>query len=409
MVLIALLCGAGFIYSLRSDRAPSIKSEEFESNLPAQVVYGFDTDSFDVDYFTLKPNEFLGDILAARGIQYATIDGLARSADTVFSVRRLRPGKKCAFIRQKGTGYVDCFVYQPNDYEYVRFFTDGSSQVEIKRHEIEKCVETSGGTLHSSLWVTMSDLGHPVELIAKMEDALAWSVSFHHVSLGDEYKLIYERDYVDGVPIGVGKLLGASFENGGKTTYAVYFESEGYRGYYDPEGRPMKRAFLKAPVRYRRISSRYNPRRFHPVLKRYKGHYGTDYAADPGTEIMAVADGVVTKASYTKNNGNYVKIRHDKTYETQYLHMQGFARGIKAGSRVSQGDVIGYVGSTGLATGPHVCFRFWKNGKQVDHLRENLPPPEPMPDEELPAFYKVRDHVMPQLEDIRTLEAEPAS
>ena len=171
----------------------------------------------------------------------------------------------------------------------------------------------------------------------------------------------------------------------------------------------MKRAFLKAPVRYRRISSRYNPRRFHPVLKRYKGHYGTDYAADPGTKIMAVADGVVTKASYTKNNGNYVKIRHDKTYETQYLHMQGFARGIKSGTRVSQGDVIGYVGSTGLATGPHVCFRFWKNGKQVDHLRENLPPPEPMPDEELPAFYKVRDDVMPQLEDIRTLEAEPAS
>ncbi len=407
MLLILCMCVAGFVLSL--DSSTEVEEPRVELKPSKQHAYGFNLDSFDLEYFEMKPNEFLGDILAAQGIEYMTIDELARSADSVFSVRRLRPGKRCAFVKRKGTGYLDCFVYQPNDYQYVRFFTDGSSKVEIQRHEIEKCIESSGGVLHSSLWQTMYDLGHPLDLIAKMEDALAWSVSFHHVKKGDEYKLIYERDYIGGVPVGVCKLIGAIFENGGKTNYAIYFESEGYRGYYDPEGRPMKRAFLKAPVQYRRISSRYNPRRFHPVLKRFKGHYGTDYAADPGTPIMAVADGVITKASYTKNNGNYVKMRHDQTYETQYLHMQGFARGIKPGVRVSQGDIIGYVGSTGLATGPHVCFRFWKNGKQVDHLRENLPPPDPMPDEELPAFYNVRDIVMPRLESIPIGEAVPAS
>jgi murein DD-endopeptidase MepM/ murein hydrolase activator NlpD len=243
----------------------------------------------------------------------------------------------------------------------------------------------------------MENLGHPKGLILRMEDALAWSVSFYHVQSGDAYKVIYEHEYIDGVPVGVGKLLGASFETGGKEIFSIYFDGDNYSGYYDEEGRPMKRAFLKAPVRYSRISSRYSLRRFHPVQKRYKGHFGTDYAADYGTPIMAVADGKITKASYTKGNGNYVKVRHDRTYETQYLHMSKFAKGIKPGGSVKQGDVIGYVGATGLATGPHVCFRFWKNGKQVDHLKENLPPPEPMPDESMPDFEKVRDAIVPQL------------
>ena len=373
------------------------------SELPVsetQYAYGFNLDSFELDRFELKPNEVLGDILSARGVRYSVIDALAREAEETFSVRHLRSGKPCTIVRRKGSGAVDCFVYEPNAYQYVMFNVHGVPDVEIYRHDIEKCVESSGGTITSSLWVTMADLGHPVSLIARMEDALAWSVSFYHVQRGDTYKLIYEHDYVDGIPVGVGKLLGASFNTGGSETFAIYFDSENYAGYYDEEGRPMKRAFLKAPVRYSRISSRYSLRRFHPVQKRYKGHFGTDYAAGYGTPIMAVADGKITKASYTRGNGNYVKIRHDKTYETQYLHMSKFATGITPGVRVKQGDIIGYVGATGLATGPHVCFRFWKNGWQVDHLKENLPPPEPMPESSMPAFELVRDAMIPQLEMI---------
>jgi len=365
-----------------------------------QYEYGFSLDSFELDRFELKPNEVLGDILAARGVNYSTIDALARQAEETFSVRHLRSGKSCAIVRRKNSGIVDCFVYEPNAYQYVLFNVDGAPDVEIYRHDIEKCIETSGGTITSSLWLTMANLGHPVDLIARMEDALQWSVSFHHVQSGDVYKLIYEHDYVDGVPIGVGKLLGASFETGNRETFSIYFDSDIYSGYYDEEGRPMKRAFLKAPVRYSRISSPYSLRRFHPVQKRYKGHFGTDYAADYGTPIVAVAHGKITKANYTKNNGNYVKIRHDGTYETQYLHMSKFEKGIEPGVSVKQGDIIGYVGATGLATGPHVCFRFWKNGRQVDHLKQNLPPPDPMPEENMPDFEMVRDAIIPQLEMI---------
>ena len=386
-----------FQHNLFPQQGVEVKEEPLVSAIDLPDAYGFDLDSFEIDYFTLEPNDFLGTILSDRGIPYEVIDEIARKADDVFSVRMLRPGKKCAFVRRKGTGHVDCFVYEPNRYEYVLYHLYDEPSVEIHRHNIQTCVEESTGVVDGSLWLTMERLGHPYELISRMEDALAWVVSFQHIQNGDEYKLIYERDYIDGEPIGVGKLIGASFETGGATSFSIYYESEKYRGFYDTEGRPMKRAFLKAPVRYSRISSRYNPRRFHPVLKRYKGHFGTDYAAPYNTPIMAVADGTITKAGYTSGNGNYVKMRHDATYETQYLHMTRFAKGIKPGVRVKQGDVIGYVGSTGLATGPHVCFRFWKNGRQVDHLRENLPPPEPMSEEELPEFFKVRDEVVPQL------------
>ena len=391
----------GLYNTLRNPAKPDPASAGISANAEPQTIFGFDVECYDIDYMTLKRNDFLGNVLNERGVSYPTIDKLARSAEDVFSVRRLRPYKQCAIIREKESGVVECFVYVPNAYEFVRFHTGVEPYVEIHRKEVEKCVEQSSGTIEGSLWYTMDQLGHPYELIALMEDAFSWVVSFQHIQNGDTYKLIYERDYIDGVPVGVGRLLAAAITTGERTTNSIFYESERYHGFFDPEGRPMRRAFLKSPVRYSRISSRYSTRRFHPVLKRYKGHFGTDYAAPHGTPILAVADGTITKASYTKGNGNYIKMRHDKVYETQYLHMSKFAAGIKPGVRVKQGDVIGYVGSTGLATGPHVCFRFWKNGKQVDHLRENLPPPDPMSEEELPAFYLARDEILPQLQQIR--------
>ena len=395
-----------------ASQARSYHNSDHSESLPEpipQFAYGFDLDSFELDYFKMEPNDFLGSILGARGVPYESIDEVARAAKNVYDVRMLRPGKQCAIVRRKGTGYVDCFVYEANAYEYVLYHVYDSAYVEIHRHEVEKCLEQSAGQIDGSLWLTMDRLGHPYELISRMEDALAWTVSFQHVQPGDTYKLIYERDYINGVPVGIGKLVGASFETGGRTTYSVYYESEKYQGFFDEEGRPMERAFLKAPVRYSRISSRYSTRRYHPILKRYKGHFGTDYAAPYNTPIVAVADGKVTKASYTKGNGNYVKIRHDQTYETQYLHMSRFAKGITPGVHVKQGDVIGYVGATGLATGPHVCFRFWKNGRQVDHLRENLPPPDPMAPSELPDYFKVRDEVIPQVSSIKLDEQQSST
>jgi len=187
---------------------------------------------------------------------------------------------------------------------------------------------------------------------------------------------MYDRDFVDGNAVGLPRVVASEFIHRGRNFPAFAFDQGDGQDYFDEDGASLRKAFLKAPVEFSRISSRFNKKRFHPVLKKVKAHLGTDYAAPHGTEIVAVGDGVVTHAAYTKGNGKYVKIRHNDTYTTQYLHMS--RRNVKEGQAVRQGDVIGYVGSTGLATGPHVCFRFWKNGTQVNHLEEEFPPSTPI-------------------------------
>lgn len=365
---------------------------------PNTFRFGFNIDSFHIEEFIIEPGLILGDLLLKSGVSYPAIDALVRAAKDSYPIRKLRAGKNGALVLNPHTCSVECFIYEPDAYSFVRYHLGDTIGVEVVEHEIDRCLEVSSGVITSSLWSAMESTGHSHELISRMEDALAWSVDFHHLQKQDEFKLLYEQLYVNGNPVGIGKLLGAYYRSGNKEYYSIWFEEGEYKGYYDSEGRPRKSAFLKAPVKFSRISSRYSTSRFHPILKQHKGHFGTDYAAPAGTPIVAVADGIVTIAGYTGGNGNYVKIRHDKVYETQYLHMQKFASGITPGVRVSQGQVIGYVGSTGLATGPHVCFRFWKNGKQVDHLRENLPDPEPMRPEDFPKFDLVKSQVIPMLQ-----------
>ena len=221
-------------------------------------------------------------------------------------------------------------------------------------------------------------------LALAMANVYAWTVDFSRLQPGDAFDVMYERTYVSGEPIGMPRVIACHFEHRGRELPAFRFDQgEGF-DYFDDDGQSLRKAFLKAPVEFSRISSHYNLKRFHPILQKTKAHYGTDYAAASGTPIIAVGDGVVSKSSYTRGNGKYVKIRHNNTYETQYLHMS--RRAVKSGETVKQGQVIGYVGSTGLATGPHVCFRFWKNGKQVDHLREEFPPSTPIQAENMTEF-----------------------
>ena len=229
---------------------------------------------------------------------------------------------------------------------------------------------------------------------------MASSVDFYHTQRGDKFKIIYERKYIDGQAVSNGEILAAAYKDKEGEKFAVFYENEKYAGFYNLKGEPTTGKFLRAPLKHAHISSRYNLRRFHPIKKRRIPHLGTDYAAPRGTPIYSVADGVIEVAGYTKNNGKYVKIKHDDVYKTQYLHMHRFAPGIKKGVRVRQGQVIGQVGSTGLATGPHVCFRFWKYGKQINHLRENFPPEDPLPKDQLPDFFQQRDELLSQLKEI---------
>lgn len=385
-----------------ADQAGTIEAEQ-----NCQHYLHWDLGIFGLEKMLIQPNDMLGTILTNKGVEYFKINELIEAAKSIFPFRSIRAGKELTFVTDLADSSLQCVIYEPDPYHRILYHLDDSVHVEVIQRETETRVETAGGTIDGTLWASMEEQNLPFELISGMEDALGWSVDFYHIQQGDSYKLIFERKYVEGEPIGIGRLIGAQFKSGDSEFYSIRFNSGTYDGYYDLEGRPMKKAFLKSPVQYSRISSHFSSNRFHPILKRNKGHFGTDYAAPCGTPIRAVADGHVTKVDYTSGNGNFVKIRHDKTYETQYLHMSRFGPGIRPGSLVKQGQTIGYVGQTGLATGCHVCFRFWKNGKQVDHLREKMPPPQAMDPGMLPEYFKVRDEIKAQLDGIgREAEAQ---
>ena len=380
--------------------APSFPQKVKEVDLdafPIQIPttkYGFVIDTFQVIEKTIERGEFLADILLRHQVNYPLVDSLVKKSKGIFDTRNIRVGKPYTILFKDSTQRPEFFIYEPSVYNYVVFDLRDTLDVYKAERPVSKTVEIAEGTIESNLWNTMVDQGLDFELAVKMELAMQWSVSFHTLQKGDHFKLVYEKDHIDGKPVGVGKLHAAYFKNGDKEHFATYFVGKEEEGYYNLNGKPMKKAFLKDPVRYTRISSRYNLRRFHPILRRRRAHLGTDYAAPYGTPIYAVGNGTVTDARYTKGNGRFVKIHHNETYQTQYLHMQKFASGIRAGVKVVQGQVIGYVGSTGLATGPHVCFRFWKNGRQVNHLNLSFPTTKPLPESEIPAYEKIRDHYL---------------
>jgi murein DD-endopeptidase MepM/ murein hydrolase activator NlpD len=257
-----------------------------------------------------------------------------------------------------------------------------------------------GGIINSNLYVDMVQLGITPDLIDQFADLYGWTVDFQTLQKGDKFKVVYTEKSIEGQVVGTNGIESAYFEYKGKEYYAIPFEQNGEVNFFDQDGNSFKKAFLREPLKFTRISSRYNLKRFHPVQKKYKPHLGTDYAAPTGTEIRSIGDGVVLEARYTSANGNFVKIKHNATYSTQYLHMSKIAGSVKVGTKIRQGQVIGYVGSTGLATGPHLCFRFWKNGKQEDWLKEKIPPSEPIAENNRMAFNQSKLEKMEQLANI---------
>ena len=400
IIFLWLVVSCVYIYnSFISSDEPELAQQMSMIPIP-EKVFGFEKDQYVFESHTLDPDESLGELLIYQGIEWDSILKLDEVSKDIYSIRRFRAHKPFTLVREDSCSSPTCLVYEPNKLTYVKYDLKEKVDVNIVRKKYDVCEEEASGIITSSLWMSMKEAGIEYDLIDKMEDAMASGVDFYHTQKGDQFKLIYERKYIDGVPVDNGEILAAAYKDRDGEKFAVYFENENYEGFYDLEGQPTKRTFLRAPLKHARISSSYNLRRFHPIKKRRIPHLGTDYAAPRGTPIYAVADGVIEVAGYTKNNGKYIKIKHDDVYQTQYLHMHKFAPGIKRGVRVKQGDVIGQVGSTGLATGPHVCFRFWKHGRQVNHLRENFPPKDPLPAEEMPEFYSQRDELLKRLEAI---------
>lgn len=402
-----------FLFTNESPAVEEVKNPQENSvvtNFRQPVMkFGIPVDSFEVVESVVQKGESFGNILLSYGIDYAVINKIATDFKDVFDVRYLRSGKPYALFCQSNDSarVARYMVYQSSPVHYTVFDLADSLKVYTGEKEVTTKVREVSGEINSSLYETLIDQGASVELAIKLADVYAWTIDFFHIRKGDYFKVVYEEKFIDDTTyVGVGKILASDFNHGERSFYSFFYEKdENYRDYFDEEGECLRKAFLRAPLNFSRISSRYNPRRYHPVLKRVKPHLGTDYAAAHGTPIMSTADGEVIAASYTRGNGNYVKVRHNSTYTTQYLHMSKFAKGMRKGKVVKQGEVIGYVGSTGLATGPHVCYRFWKNGKQVDPYRQDLPEAEPIKEEYRAEYVEMMKPLKKRLDEMEVKRA----
>jgi murein DD-endopeptidase MepM/ murein hydrolase activator NlpD len=281
----------------------------------------------------------------------------------------------------------------------VVFNLQDSLHIYTEEREMQTVERMLTGSIESSLYMAMAEAGCSPGFINDFADIYSWKINFASIQRGDKFKLIFDEYLLEGKPVGYGKVKAALFEHKGKPIYAFYHGEDKQAGYYDQFGKSLQKAFLKEPLEYSRISSRFSMKRFHPVQRRFKAHLGTDFAAPHGTPIRSVGQGVVIEAGHSHGNGKYVKIKHDETYTTQYLHMSRFAKGIKKGAKVTLGQTIGYVGSTGLASGPHLCYRFWKNGKQVDVLNEKLPLAKSIDQDEQAQFEKLCEKMMARLHE----------
>lgn len=380
---------------------PPLSETAFPMTAPT-VRYGLALDTLSLRTDTIREGQMLSNILHELGLGNREAHNTALRFNAMLDVRNLRAGRTFSVIDDADTDGADFLVYQPSIYRYLRLDLQNAGRDRLVELPVTTTYASAAGVIESNLWNAMTDGGMSYALTDRMEDALRWSVDFYHVRPQDRFQVYYEKKHVEHEEADPGQVLAARYSTGGEDIYAFYYESPdtNYSGYFGLNGEPMKSAFLQSPVRFARMSSGFNMRRFHPVHKRIKPHLGTDYAAPRGTPIMSTANGVVVERGRRGGNGNFIKVRHSKQYTTQYLHMNAFAPGLKVGDRVKQGETIGYVGSTGLATGPHVCYRFWKDGRQIDHRRLKFPPAKAMPDSLLPGFFAQRDGYLAELNKV---------
>ncbi|WP_203256285.1 M23 family metallopeptidase [Hyunsoonleella ulvae] len=376
------------VFGCKSEPKTEIETQDLaviEAPEP-NIEFGFTLDDYIVKRDTIRSGDTFGVILERNNVGYPKIFNIAEKAKDTFDIRRgLQVGKPYTLLCAKDSlETATCFIYQPNLEDYVVINFQDSIQAYRSRKPIKYVEKTATGVIEDNISLTLEEQGLSPRLAYKMADEIfAWTIDFRRLQKGDRFKVIYTDKYIDDtIYTGVDKVKAAYFEHNHEPFYAFEFMTDTTKGivdYFNEEAKNLRRAFLKAPVKFSRISSRYNLKRRIAVYGyRVRPHKGTDFAAPIGTPIMATANGTVTRSERRGGNGNYVKIRHNATYETQYLHMS--KRKAKVGQFVKQGDVIGWVGMTGNTGGPHVCYRFWKNGKQVDPFKQKLPEAKPISD-----------------------------
>ena len=393
----------------------SCKKEIIETNIPSEVIqekpkiieeFGYVLNDYKVIKDTIKSGESFGEILDRHHIDYPAIYKIAAAANDTFDIRKLRAGKPYTILAKNDTTeQAQVFIYQRSKIEYLIVdFTD-SIQTKFFRKKVKTVIKTASGIIESSLSEAIQKQELNYLLALEMADIYAWTIDFFHLQKGDSFKLIYEERFInDTISVGIGNITAAYFEHKSTPLYAFNFVTDSTKNindYYDENAKTLRRKFLKAPLKFGRISSRYNlNRRIKYYGFRIKAHRGTDFAAPIGTQIMSTASGTVTESRYRGGNGNYVKIKHNSTYSTQYLHMK--KRNVKVGDYVKQGDVIGWIGMTGNTAGPHVCYRFWKNGKEVDPFRQKLPSAAPIKESLKEDYFIFIEPLIKQIDSIPT-------
>ena len=382
----------------KTDLAQIEEVEKFE--------FGFKLNDYIVVRDTIRKGDSFGEILERNKIEYPQIFHIAEKAKDTFDIRKLQVGKPYTLLCSKDSLQLPkCFIYQPNKEEYVVIdFQDSITQAYIKRKPIKYVEKEASGVITSTISEALDEQGISMVLAYNMSDVYAWTIDFFRLQKGDRFKVIYTDRYIDDtIYDGIDNIKAAYFEHKNEPFYAFEFETDsvkGIRDYFDENAKNMRRAFLKAPVEYKRISSRYNLRRRIAYYgNRVRPHKGTDFAANVGTPIMATANGTVVESTRKGGNGKYVKIKHNSTYSTQYLHMK--TRNVKVGDFVKQKDIIGWVGMTGNTGGPHVCYRFWKNGRQVDPFKQKLPEAEPISESLKTKYLEFIQPLKIQIDDIQ--------
>jgi murein DD-endopeptidase MepM/ murein hydrolase activator NlpD len=358
-------------------------------------IYGIPSDSFDLITGRIKRNGFLSEVLLQHGVSMQEIDQTIKNSKSVFDVRKIRSGNNyILFCDRDSNGKAKYLVYEHDpQISYVFSFND-SLNITPFRKQITSEIKYSSGTIKTSLWDAMIDGGLHPNLAVQLSEVFAWTVDFFGLQKGDNFKVIYEELSIEGKSLGTGKIYGAQFNRSGSSITAIPFIQDGRESFFDIDGNSLRKAFLKAPLVFSRISSHFSSARMHPILRIVRPHYGVDYAAPIGTPVHAIGDGRVISATNEGGAGRMVKIQHNSVYATGYMHLSRFGDGISTGKFVKQGDIIGYVGSTGLSTGPHLDFRFYKNGSPVDPLKVDAPPVEPVSEENKAKFEKMKTVVL---------------
>ena len=355
------------------------------------LTFGIPSDSFNIVKDHVRRNAFLSDILEEYGVTRQEIEKVTSNSKDVFDVKKIRAGNNYTVMTDNDSiARLRYFIYEHDPLEYYIFSFNDSLNITPFHYKARSEIFFASGTIETSLWDAMIGNGMNPELAVDLSEIFAWTVDFFGLQKGDRFKIIYEEKFVGDKSVEIGKIYGAEFISSGIPILAIPLIQDGEESFYDADGKSLRKAFLKAPLRFSRISSRYSSGRMHPILRIVRPHFGVDYAAPVGTPVHSVGDGKVTSVANEGQAGRMVRIRHNSVYSTAYLHLSRYGKGIVPGAVVKQGQIVGYVGTSGLSTGPHLDFRFYKNGYPVDPLKVKAPPVEPVHEDNMARFEKIK-------------------